>query len=83
MSDQDALLDFGTSPEVYSDGLDREDNGVTTRLVWYARRKIDGRSRRVVALTVVVPTSELRALASALCSPVKVANDGDNVVGLH
>ena len=67
------LLDFGNYSDVYVDGIARIDNnGPISYLIMFQRAAIDGKTQRVTALRLIVPTAELAAMAAALSKPETV-----------
>jgi hypothetical protein len=56
------LLDFGGTPEIYSDGIaDVTIIGEVARLRLYIWRQIDGEFKRVLSVTLLRPVSSLGA----------------------
>jgi hypothetical protein len=70
------LFDMGNYPEVYVDGIGAIDQyGPNSQIVFYAVRRVDDRTQRMIGVRLIVPTAELARMARQLTEP-NAAIDG-------
>jgi hypothetical protein len=77
--DDDALIDYGSAPEIYADGIgDATFIGDNARLTFFSRRKINGELRRYVVAEIVQPVATLPpGLADYLRAKFSAAGSGE------
>jgi hypothetical protein len=70
------LLDMGNYPDVFVEGIGRiDDGGAVTHITWYVRQICAGKTNRVSALRVVVPTDMLPTIVRQLANPASADTD--------
>jgi hypothetical protein len=65
-----SLTNMADFPDVFVEGIGRiDDGGTVSHLIFYVRQIMDGRTYRMTALRVIVPTAALPLMARQLASP--------------